>query len=110
MHLRGFFKVYGISNIIIKYYHCSSISERNIHTLGGYIYKLGVHMAPMRERFCILHFIYYHGDSTCEHAHIYRYVYVGDKSTPWERAWRSGRTCTVFRDQTAAEIYNEKER
>lgn len=57
----------------------------------------GVHMAPMRERFCILHFIYYHDDSTCVHAHIY----MGDKSTPWERAWRSGRTCTVFRDQTA---------
>jgi len=36
--------------------------------------------------------------------HVYIYIYMGDKSTPWERAWRSGRTCTVFRDQTA-DIY-----
>ena len=37
---------------------------------------------------------------------------MGDKSTPWERAWRSGRTCTVFRDQTADIyiIYEERER
>jgi hypothetical protein len=35
------------------------------------------------------------------------YIYMGDKSTSWERAWRSGRTCTVFRDQTA-DIYTYK--
>lgn len=32
-------------------------------------------MAPMRERFCILHFIYYNdSDGTCVNAHIYIWV------------------------------------
>lgn len=58
-------------------------------------------MAPMRERFCILHFIYYNdSDGTCVNGRIHIYIYMGDKSTSWERAWRSGCTCTVFRDQT----------
>lgn len=31
-------------------------------------------MALMRERFCILHYIYYHDDNTCVHASIYIWV------------------------------------
>lgn len=34
---------------------------------------------------------------------------MGDKSTPWERAWRSARTCTVFRHRNTAGLDMDEE-